>query len=502
MNRLLPLLALLCLCLLLPGACHRNDAERARQAAIHSDSIADALRQADHFIRIGMYDKAVECLRPAEQLARQQNDRGALVRICNKYFVLYNDDHQYPQALRYITEAADLARSMRDSTEYCKQINNKALLYIAAARYDSALLCFDEARIYARANTEALSDINTNIADVHFSQGDLPGAQSILEDIVATGPSNYHPYLNLALITSGQGDARSTRALIARTAGAADTLSPAALPDYYGQLTSIYLSLGDSVAAFRALLAYLDEAQRIDSAYNADRFHELSVEYHTEELASRNRILSLELTRRTISLVALAAVILLLASLVVVVRRRARAERLHNAAMAEKNAQILRMERELHEALREQVEKRDRELAAYAIERASDSQTRLTLARDAEKAAETSDTPDADLRLKLTELSRRLRQSDADAISRDFRVYFDRVHPRFVSTLHERHPNLTNNDLRLCVFLYLGMSTKEIAALLTREVRSVETARLRLRRKLDLGPGASLADYLHSLTKK
>ena len=203
-----------------------------------------------------------------------------------------------------------------------------------------------------------------------------------------------------------------------------------------------------------------------------------------------------------VALIIAVLIILLLAILVVMVRRRARAERLHNAAMAEKNRQILRMERELHEALREQVDKRDRELAAYAIERASDSQTRLTLAREAEKAADTSATSDADLRLKLTELSRRLRQSDADAISHDFRVYFDRVHPRFVSTLQELHPNLTNNDLRLCVFLYLGMSTKEIAALLTREVRSVETARLRLRRKLALDSGASLANYLHALAKK
>ncbi len=477
---------------------HRTDTQSPHAA----DSLSDALRLTDHYIRIGMYDKAVECLRPAEQLARQQGNRAALVKICNKYFVLFNDDHQYPQALRYITEAADLARSMRDSSEYYKQINNKALLYMAAGRYDSAMLCFNEAKAYARANPGALSDINTNIADVYFSQGDIGKAHALLEEIVATRPANYHPYLNLALITSGQGAAGRTHALIALAAGAPDTLSPTARPDYYGQMTSIYLNLGDSVAAFRSLLAYLDEAQHIDSAYNADRFHELSVEYHTEELSSRNRILSLELTRRTISLAALAAVILLLAILVVMVRRRARAERLHNAAMAEKNRQILRMERELHEALREQVDKRDRELAAYAIERASDSQTRLTLAREAEKAADTSATSDADLRLKLTELSRRLRQSDADAISHDFRVYFDRVHPRFVSTLQELHPNLTNNDLRLCVFLYLGMSTKEIAALLTREVRSVETARLRLRRKLALDSGASLANYLHALAKK
>lgn len=43
------------------------------------------------------------------------------------------------------------------------------------------------------------------------------------------------------------------------------------------------------------------------------------------------------------------------------------------------------------------------------------------------------------------------------------------------------------------------MSTKEIAALTFREVRSIESSRLRLREKLNLPPGTSLTDFLSSL---
>lgn len=58
---------------------------------------------------------------------------------------------------------------------------------------------------------------------------------------------------------------------------------------------------------------------------------------------------------------------------------------------------------------------------------------------------------------------------------------------------------MSSNDLRLCTYLYLNMSTKEIAALTCREVRSVESSRNRLRKKLELGAGEDITKYLKSL---
>lgn len=59
-----------------------------------------------------------------------------------------------------------------------------------------------------------------------------------------------------------------------------------------------------------------------------------------------------------------------------------------------------------------------------------------------------------------------------------------------------QYPQLSEKDLHLCAFLHLGMSTKEIAALTSREVRSVDSARNRLRKKLGLAPQQSLQQFL------
>lgn len=81
----------------------------------------------------------------------------------------------------------------------------------------------------------------------------------------------------------------------------------------------------------------------------------------------------------------------------------------------------------------------------------------------------------------------------------EFRQCFERVNPGFYRELNSRHTDLTSRDERLCALLYLGLSTKEIAALTAREIRSVDSSRNRLRKKLNLEPTDDLTVYLKSL---
>lgn len=81
----------------------------------------------------------------------------------------------------------------------------------------------------------------------------------------------------------------------------------------------------------------------------------------------------------------------------------------------------------------------------------------------------------------------------------EFKQYFEKVHPDFYKRLEEHSTELTTRDLRLCGFLVVGLSTKEIAALTFREVRSVESARNRLKKKLGLEQEQDLVEFLRGL---
>lgn len=77
-----------------------------------------------------------------------------------------------------------------------------------------------------------------------------------------------------------------------------------------------------------------------------------------------------------------------------------------------------------------------------------------------------------------------------------FAQNFDAVHNEFLSRLKAKHPNLSPSDLKLCAYLKLNLTTKEIAPLLNISVRGVEISRYRLRKKLDLANDINLNDFM------
>lgn len=80
-----------------------------------------------------------------------------------------------------------------------------------------------------------------------------------------------------------------------------------------------------------------------------------------------------------------------------------------------------------------------------------------------------------------------------------FEEAFNHADKDFFRKVKEKHPSLTANDLKLCVYLRLNMSSKEIAPLLNISSRSVEIKRYRLRKKLDLSRDINLNDYFINL---
>jgi DNA-binding CsgD family transcriptional regulator len=80
-----------------------------------------------------------------------------------------------------------------------------------------------------------------------------------------------------------------------------------------------------------------------------------------------------------------------------------------------------------------------------------------------------------------------------------FEANFERAHEQFVKNLKENHKDLTPSDLRLCAFLRMNLSSKEIAPLLGISVRGVENHRYRLRKKLNLDLDCNLTDFIIQL---
>ncbi|WMI69154.1 triple tyrosine motif-containing protein [Mangrovimonas sp. YM274] len=77
-----------------------------------------------------------------------------------------------------------------------------------------------------------------------------------------------------------------------------------------------------------------------------------------------------------------------------------------------------------------------------------------------------------------------------------FEEAFNNADKDFLNKIKDKHPTLTPNDLKLCAYLRLNLSSKEIAPLLNISAKSVEVKRYRLRKKMDLPHEASLTNYI------
>jgi DNA-binding CsgD family transcriptional regulator len=77
-----------------------------------------------------------------------------------------------------------------------------------------------------------------------------------------------------------------------------------------------------------------------------------------------------------------------------------------------------------------------------------------------------------------------------------FASHFDTVHSDFLRILKMHFPTLSAHELKLCAYLRMNLSSKEIAQLESISVRGVEISRYRLRKKLGIHTEVNLFDYL------
>jgi AraC family transcriptional regulator, chitin signaling transcriptional activator len=104
-------------------------------------------------------------------------------------------------------------------------------------------------------------------------------------------------------------------------------------------------------------------------------------------------------------------------------------------------------------------------------------------------------------RQKLRDLLKKINFNLADEEHLQvFESNFERVHHEFFTELKTNFPDLTQKELRLCAFVRMNLTNKEIASILNISVRGVETARYRLRKRLSLNHEEDMAGFLDKLS--
>lgn len=167
--------------------------------------------------------------------------------------------------------------------------------------------------------------------------------------------------------------------------------------------------------------------------------------------------------------------------------------------IAEKNRLMLQYENELMEGkmnrLNESIELKNQELLSKAMFIASVNQANEQISRLLESC---KNSKESHIVKTADEIQTIIKTSNNHAYWDEFRARFEDVHQSFYNNLKSEHPDLTKTELRLCAFLKLGLSSKEIALLTQNTKASIDVARSRLRKKMNIDKSENFNEALLS----
>jgi len=144
-----------------------------------------------------------------------------------------------------------------------------------------------------------------------------------------------------------------------------------------------------------------------------------------------------------------------------------------------------------NEKLKEEVDSKNRELAISTMSIIKKNEF-LNAIKDELK----DHSDNSQIKAVIRTIDRNINNSDDWKFFEDA---FNNADKDFLKKIKNIHQELTPNDLRLCAYLRLNLSSKEIAPLLNISVRSVEVKRYRLRKKMHLPHEVGLTDYIMSI---
>ena len=297
-------------------------------------------------------------------------------------------------------------------------------------------------------------------------------------------------------------------AALARTQAETEALvaeigNPALRARYYEGMAKLHKTRGlteKTCEMQERLIALKDSTYRAENLARMEQAHDI---YQIEKKAMEEAD-AMERWDPVTVFFSMGSVAALLAALLVWVavmkRRTDRVRRQKDeadAALASLRELRLEEERRQKETAQHHLNEQQRRLTAVTLEKIRTSQQVEEAITECRQVLLRLPPRDKETQMKLKRVVMKLSELDNEANWEEFHHYFAMVHPEFWRRLEKKHPGLTPKDRRLCALLALGLSTKDIASLTFREVRSVETSRNRLRKTLGLTPETTLEYYMH-----
>jgi len=447
------------------------------------ENIQMKLSQFDLLVKIGVsfyyqknFNKSLDYYNDALgflEIMNQQDSSSYIkskIQLFNNIAAVHIQLLEYDMALEYYKSALETNKFEKDEHIEATLCNNIGICYLEKKEFDLANYYFKRA------------------LDIRKKMGDMRGQAQCFNNI----GKNY--------VYSGAFKEAKNYYLdaldIGRKIGSRESISIS-----LQSLASIYDTLGDFYHAYHSFKEFKEISDSLFNSQNASKIAQLEMQYKFDK---QERLFDLELKRREaekekLKIVYLstggALFFLLLTAILLIFLQRSR---IKNETLVKEKLELKHQHTELEkQKLKEELDFKNRELATNVMYLLKKNEMNTNIL---EKLVKSKLDFKQENQKVIQEIINVLKMNQDKDVWSEFEAYFTQVHIDFYKRLNDHFPNLTSNEKKLCAFLRLNMSTKDISAITYQSTNSITVARSRLRKKLNIqGEDINLINFLMEL---
>lgn len=422
---------------------------------------------------LAYYNEALDVLEKASSITEKLIDNANKFKILNNIAAIYIQQENYTRALDYYKSALEPEMLLSIKTDS----------RLESSLYNNMGICYMELKDFIMADNYFRRSLS-----MRKWQNDLRGAAQCLNNIgknyVYNGDFN-------------QGKENFLEALkIARKIGNKESMMIS-----LQSLTSVYDTLKDYKNAISAFREFKDLSDSLFNIESVNKIAQLEMQY---EFDKQQQIFDIELKRKEAEqqkaklryvIIGGSLLFLLVTTILLLFLQKSKTKNV----LLEKDKLELENKNFLLERkkLQEDLEYKNRELATNVMYLLKKNEL-ITIIT--EKLIQLRSETKSENQKIIQEIINELKSTQDRDVWSEFEAHFTQVHLGFYERLHKLFPDLTSNEKKLCAFLRLNMSTKDISAITYQSVNSITVARSRLRKKLNIqGEEVNLINFLVGL---
>lgn len=472
------------------------------------------------------------------RLCEKINNQNGIARVFNNIGKYYLQNSEFEKGKEYINKALIINQKTGNKKFYFDNLINLSAVYIANKQYDTALIYTENALKLAQNNHWLVEEsaVYINIAEIMNNKGDIAKSKKYLlkaikilkendyiYDLVLSyiDLSNY--YLTVGIVDSSFIYANNSYHLANKT----NIFHLKKISS--SQLYKIYEYKNQSDSALRYAKLSFDYNDSIYNIESKNKIEQLKIVYEVEKKEETIALLTdktnIQKKLQRILIIGLVLALLFIILLFYVLKTRMHLLK-QKQLLIEKNKKIAQLaikEKESQNQLLQEEKKREEiEKKFYKEKFDKEAEIRLLLEETFKKDIKHKNQELStaillinnknevltNIREKISELKSVENKKIIDLINEidaniqlesdwmQFKMHFEGVHPDFFKNLKTDFPDLTENELKLCAYLKINLSTKEIAQMLNITQAGIDKKRQRLRKKLNMDSKTSFIDFL------